>query len=571
MGQSQYDVIVSSTFSPTISDAQKKIEQKAEINDTSKNVTEVTYNISVPAYRYQFEPDPINAPKVGRDKIHRLYRNYIKFGFGNYLTPYLDFEANSLRSTKYAFGVKIFHHSSWGKIKTYAPAGFSDSRVNIYGERYFKNYILSASMSYNHLLAHCYGFQPDSVFSFDKTNEENIKINGKDILRQYHHANGELFYRSSADINKHKFNQLYAIKYNFLADNNKNTYEHDIQAYTDLNKDVEIKKFTYINFGGRLGMDYRHNRWQNQHLADYWIINLNPHAAFQYKEYYLKVGFDMALSTEPSWGNDTIKTTRFHFFPDIEARLNIVPNIFAIYARFDGGIYHDNYYKNIEENPYLSNELRLGFIDQKSRFYLGLQTSISRSLTIGAGASFAFYGALPYFINDTAQLFNYKDTALFIGNTYTIIYDKSKVLNAHFDMNYKYKDMLNLGLNIDYNHFITSENLLKPWYKPALEIKLDAQYVLLKKFVFKLGFDIDAFMYRPEFIENNVGYIAMTPIFDFDFGFEYLWSKRFSIFANFNNFPCQRNLNYFNYPNHRINVLFGLKYTFGGESLTKKK
>ena len=138
--QSQYDVIVNSTFSPTISDAQTKITQQAIINDTIKTTKPTTYQVMPPVYNYQFQPEPINAPKVGRDKISRLYRNYIKFGVGNYWTPYLDLAVNSLRSTRYSVGAKVYHHSSWGKIKTYAPASYSDTKIDLFGEKYFKNY-----------------------------------------------------------------------------------------------------------------------------------------------------------------------------------------------------------------------------------------------------------------------------------------------------------------------------------------------------------------------------------------------------------------------------------------------
>ena len=91
--QSQYDVVVNSNFSPSISDAQEKINAKAEIKDTAKNTHTVNYNVETPVYNYSLPPQPINAPKVGKDMIARLYRNYLKVGFGNYLTPYLDFEA----------------------------------------------------------------------------------------------------------------------------------------------------------------------------------------------------------------------------------------------------------------------------------------------------------------------------------------------------------------------------------------------------------------------------------------------------------------------------------------------
>ena len=208
-------------------------------------------------------------------------------------------------------------------------------------------------------------------------------------------------------------------------------------------------------------------------------------------------------------------------------------------------------------------------IDEKTRIYLGLQTSVSRSLTIGAGASFSFYEGLPFFIVDTNHTFTYRDSTVRLFNTFTLTDDTTtaKVLNVHFDLNYKYADMLKLGCNVDYNLYLLSKNVLKPWYQPALTVQFNAQYILLKKFVFKLDFYVSAFAYQPDFTTGKA--VGIKPIFDFDFGFEYLWSKRFSIFADLNNFPCQRNRVYYDYPNHRINALVGIKYCFGGESVKK--
>ncbi|MBO4581199.1 MAG: hypothetical protein J5701_02800 [Bacteroidales bacterium] len=563
--QSQYDVVVNSNFSPSISDAQEKINAKAEIKDTVKNVRAVAYNVETPVYDYSLPPQPINAPKVGKDMIARLYRNYLKVGFGNYITPYLDFEANSLRSTQYTLSAKVFHHSSWGKIKTYAPAHFSDTRVNLYGQKYFNNYTLAASAGYNHLLAECYGFQPDTVFGdLKKDSTDKIDIKGKDIARQYHHAFADMSLASNALHNAFKLNQYYHVGYDFLTDNNKNTYEHLLNMDVAIDHNIKVKKMEYINVGGTLGMDYQHNRWQGTNLTDNWKIYLNPFAALQWKDYYFKVGFNATFSLAP-------QQKLFHIYPDIEAKLAFVPNIFSLYLKVDGGLRHNSLLRMIGENPYLSDVLPIYNIDEKTRIYLGLQTSVSRSLTIGAGASFSFYEGLPFYMPDTNHTFTYRDSTVRLFNTFTLTDDTTtaKVLNVHFDLNYKYADMLKLGCNVDYNLYLLSKNVLKPWYQPALTVQFNAQYILLKKFVFKLDFYVSAFACRPDFSGETVKSVNLSPVFDFDFGFEYLWSKRFSIFADLNNFPCQRNRVYYDYPNHRINALVGVKYCFGGEAVNK--
>ncbi len=563
--QSEYDVIVNTTFSPTISDAQQKITEKANIVDTVKVTKPVDYNIVSPVYLTRFTPELIKAPRVGKDQITRLYRNFIKLGFGNYWTPYLDFEINSLRSTKWAYGAKVFHNSSWGKIKTYAPASYSDTRLEAYAQKFFKNYTLNAKVGYNHLLAHCYGFQPDSVFPQDM----DYKVKAKDIARQYHHIKMNVNF-SNNNLYNNKLNQFYAVNYDFLTDNTPKTYEHQLGVLAGLNHDIQLKKAFFLNVGGELGFNYFHNRWNNAQLSDNAMGNLNPHVIFKYEEYFVKVGFDMLLLFQQQ------EKTKFHFYPDIEARLNIVPKIFTLYLGMDGGMKRNSYLSLMQENPYLSNIVNLGFTDEKAKIFAGVQIGLSRSLSIGARASFSFYSGKPFFINDTLQVFTLQtqNTLMeyYLNNTFNIVQDKSNHLNLHFDLKYEYKNQLWLALNLDYNgYYKLSVDLLAPWYKPAFIAEFDINYLLLEKFLFGMDFYIHTGAKYPKFINGNIAPTAMKAVFDFNFSFEYIWSKRFSIFANINNFAYQRNYFYYDYPSQRINCLVGVKYNFGGEAIGKKQ
>jgi hypothetical protein len=139
-------------------------------------------------------------------------------------------------------------------------------------------------------------------------------------------------------------------------------------------------------------------------------------------------------------------------------------------------------------------------------------------------------------------------------------------------MKYQYKNQLILVLNLDYNQYFipNTTDLLEAWYKPKFVAEFDIQYRLLEKFLFGVDFYIHTGSKYPKFIDRNIAPTAMKPIFDFNFSFEYLWSKRLSFFANVNNFAYQRNYFYHDYPTHRLNVLIGAKYNFGGEAVGKK-
>ena len=565
--QSQYDVTVNSVFSPTLSDAQQKINEKANITDTVKVIKPVQYNITAPAFGTTFTPDVIKAPRVGKDQITRLYRNFVKFGIGNYWTPYLDFEMNSLRSTKLAYGARVFHHSSWGKIKTYAPASFSDTKVEGYVQKFFKKgFTLNAKAGYEHTMVQLYGFQPDSVFDPGL----DYKIKGKNIRRNYHHVFTEVNF-SNNDISRDKLNQSYTLNYDFLTDNNRGTNEHQLGFLAFLNHDIKIKRFSSFNVGGEIGVNYFHNTWaiipeaESAFNSNNTLLNFNPHVIFRYKDYYFKVGFDLLFHFHEG--------TKARIYPDIDFRLHIVPEIFTLYAGMNGGYERNSYLSVMQENPYLSDYLDLGFQDKKFNLFAGIQLGLSRSLSIGARASYAIYDDMPIFINDIFQSMFLGDSVYNLYNTFSVTGERINLFNAHFDLKYQLKDMLWLTFNVDYNNYKPSKSsdLLRAWYKPAFVAGFDIEYLLLEKFKFGLNFYIQTGAKRPEFLTNgNIDIEKMKPVFDFNFNFEYIWSKRLSFFLDVNNFVCRRNYFYYDYPSQRINVLVGVKYNFGGEKITGK-
>jgi hypothetical protein len=585
--QSQYDVIVNSAFSPTLSDAQQKINEKANITDTVKVTKPVQYNITAPAFGTTFTPEVIKAPRVGKDQITRLYRNFVKFGVGNYWTPYLDFELNSLRSTKLAYGARVFHHSSWGKIKTYAPASFSDTKVEGYVQKFFKKgFTLNANAGYEHTMVQLYGFQPDSVNPSSQS-EEKEKVKGKDIRRNYHHVFAEVNFSNNA-ISRDKLNQSYTINYDFLSGGN--LQDHQLNFLAALNHDIKLKHFSSFNVGGEVGLDYYHNFAGNRRLASrieqHIVFNLNPHVLFKFKEYYFKVGFDLVCDFPlgnknlfDDFGNryEDAKENKVRIYPDIDFRLHIVPEIFTLYAGMDGGYEKNSYLSLIQENPFLSDYHYLnvlGFQDKKFNVFAGVQLGLSRSLSIGARASYGVYDDMPIFYNDVLELRDLNGTFIsMFTNSFYVLEERINQFNAHFDLKYQFKNMLWLTLNVDYNNYKPSKSsdLLRAWYKPAFVTGFDIEYLLLEKFLFGLDFYIQTGAKRPEFLAyGNIGIEKMKPVFDFNFSFEYIWSKRLSFFLDVNNFVCRRNYFYYDYPSQRINVLVGVKYNFGGEVVGKK-
>jgi hypothetical protein len=410
------------------------------------------------------------------------------------------------------------------------------------------------------------------------------EITAQDIRSQYHHAHVNVDFSRNSPKNAHVFNQFYGIDYNFVNENSEGSIEHQLAFKTDLNKDIKVAKITYLNIGGEIGLNYYNNQWngsekrQNLTLSNSNVVlNIKPYTSLNYKEYFLKAGFNIVTLFPQG------KSAKTRCYPDIQARLHIVPNIFTLYAGIDGGLKRNSYLSYIQENPYLSGYLNTEFTREKFHFFGGVKIGLSRSLSIGAKASYSICDNMPFFINFAGQRVFIDGTLLdpfwiYLNNTFEVVLDNSQFANLHFDLSYTYKQRLYLTLNVDYNKYWTSdaEYCQRAWYKPAFVGNLDMRYILLDKFIFNLSTFVHAGIWYPKFVENpldrskpNIDPETLPAAFDFNFGFEYLWSKRLALFANVNNFICQRNFYFYDYPTQRINCLVGVKYNFGGENVKK--
>jgi hypothetical protein len=564
--QSQYDVTVNSAFSPSIGDAQRKINAKAHIMDTASIERIIGHHVTPLVYQSVFKPEPIKAPKVGKDKVVRLYRNFIKAGFGNYWTPYLDLEINSLRSTRYAYGVRAFHHSSWGKIKHYAtPASLSDTKGEIFGEKFFNHYTLNGNLGYNHRMTHNYGLPADSQAIMLPMDVVPAKTR-----QQFHMLDMHLDFAGNRQPQVTKLNQYYGLDYNYVnADlvqtwsENGIHHEHQLKFLARLHHDIHFKRAGFLSVGGETGIRYfKHNHplLQDRITFHNVIFNLKPQVSYTYEEYYIKAGLDIVMHRQSA-------SLQWHVYPDIEAKMTVVPEILTVFAGLNGGLKDNSYRRQAQENPHLSAYNPALFTNERARLYLGLQAGVARGLTMGAKASFAWVDDMSFFFPDTLT---FHARWYHFANTFTNIPASVKHLNLRFNLCYTYKQELMINFYADYNYYKTS-GLERPWYKPVFTAQFNGQYLLLKKFLFSLDFYINAGVPYPKWVPGNgVEAKILKAVLDFDFGFEYLWSQRFSIFAHIHNFAFQRNFYYYDYPSQRLNALIGVKYCFGGEKTGKK-
>ena len=147
------EVTVVAPYEPTVSDA-SKISLSPRIPDERLEKPEFNYSIKSKTLKAPVVLEPIKPAKIAGESVTELYKNYIRAGIGNYWTPYIEFNANKLRSKNNAFGVHAKYLASFGGIKDYAFPGSSVTSVDGYSKKFFKAHTLTGEALYKRTGVH---------------------------------------------------------------------------------------------------------------------------------------------------------------------------------------------------------------------------------------------------------------------------------------------------------------------------------------------------------------------------------------------------------------------------------
>ncbi len=539
-------VIVNSIFDPALKDAYK-INYKANIVDSGIQTPNFNYNVEPIYYQTHYEPMLISPAKVSGEPLTRLYRNLLKVGMGNYTTPYLELFSSTTRSRDKLFGLHFKTISSFGKIKDYAYPGYSDLDLSVFGKKCYNKFTIQSVIEYNRDVYHYYGYKINDF--------PNINLSNNDIKKTTNYAgiNTKLF---SNNAEKGDFKQFYNLKYYYFVDSHKNQ-ENFVNFESKLSKNVRWIKYTdYQNAGLNFSFNYINNKWDSIIQNDFALLKLNPYISTRFKEYEIKLGINAAFKNETKKGLDAL------IFPNLEARLNIVPSVVAIYAGYTGDIDRKTIKNTTFENPFLSNIFELSFETYKNKIYAGIESSLSKKINLNLyGFSTKIENAM-FFVSDTNNI---------LKNKFTTVIDDSDLIHLKADIIYTQNDKLWILLSTKYYNYNTNKEL-EAWHKPTLEIDFIANYNIENKFIIQAEASVCNGIYAKDYDQDrNVIKKSLPTIYDFSLGLEYRYNKNLGAFLNLNNIANKRNFKLLNYPSQKFNFMLGISYSFGGNIPTVSK
>lgn len=484
------------------------------------------------AQQYQFNnvefipPDvepKLRVLTIKDQELKKLYGNYLKVGAGNYASSLIEGYFNSKRSKDYSVGAYVKSLASARGPVDKKNSASSHLKTRLFGKYITEPVVFNGAIEYGIDRSHFYGYSP------------------------------------GLEVDKDTIEQNYQ-RFKFLAgaedSNNNPNVDYVFQAYFGTTRDTYKAKEneTGLTFDGSLKLNETLGvNWETQLFVgkrkditelrrNYW--RLRPTVSTEIDQFKVAFGVNMVYEDDTLKNND-----RFHFVPVVTASYDLAPEI-SVYAGVQGDVIRNSLDKFAKENPFIGRQVTIANTVKRLELYGGIKGEVMDALNFETGLSLADYRNLHFYVNSAT------DSARF-----DIVYDTRKVPVIHWfgELGYGKSDDFLLSIRGDIYAYDTKQ-VDRAWHRPNFMLSIFSSYNFYDKII--LTGSVNAMGGLEGLNLQSDTSKKLDGIFDINFKAEYLWSKRFSAFANFSNIGSKRYERYLNYPSRGLAILGGITYSF---------
>ncbi|MGB3851270.1 MAG: hypothetical protein WA958_14970 [Tunicatimonas sp.] len=532
-----------------IDDTEVVIEKDREIElpPASRQFERVPPNqVATPQVQvtYQFEDftpqlpaiDPkIRVLKIKEPPLDRLYGNYVKAGFGNFLTPYLDLYVNNTRNDAYAYGAHLEHLSSrFGPVDG-ANSGNSHTQAALTGKYFVGGNTLSGEVGYERNRYHFYGYQPGLEVDRDDI-KQIFNVLSAQLTLERAQADQAFDYALSGSFRS--LDDAYAASESQVGVQAQLRYALSEQFAVGLSSDVYLTQRTDQPLLSEESISTNRN-----------LFRINPSVTFGTSDEPQR-GLSLRLGFRAVYENDTaLNAGQLHLYPDLQATYHLVDG-FSLYAGIDGDIERTSLLDFVQENPFLGPDVPLVHTNRTLAFRGGLRGRFSSAVGFRAGFSVGNYRHLPFYVNSASD-----------STRFTILYDQEKTLlfNPFLEVSINSAERFRTTLRGDYFSYSVNQ-VGAPWHRPTTQLSILSSYNAYDKLLFSAELMTLGGIRALNLASDTEQ--SLDPIVDLSFQADYLFSSRFSTFLQLKNIFAQNYERYLNYPTRGLMVMGGVSYSF---------
>lgn len=542
------EVTLYNPYKPSLPDFKKK-SFLPEINDTIKVIPRFSYNVVSKPYSPEFGISTIKPAALLSDPLPKLYKGYVKLGFGNYSTPLGELSITNHRSKQGAIGFYARHYSSFGKIPLkYVPekvfAGFMDNDASAFGKKFFKNNVLGISVDYAQKTRYAYGYKTDDPAYLYAAHKKDIKAGYYDI--------GAKASFSSINLDSSDFAYDFRLSYDYFKYSKYRTYNHT--AFSgEMAKAVE-KFYAGANIG------FEHYKLPDtMNLKPKYLFSANPFIRRSTDQWNFNLGLKFVLA------RNIESSARFYFYPDIYFGFTIVPEYMSFFAQLDGRLENNDPLRLFIQNPYLMPDtlFRVKNTDHSIAVSAGLKGNSGMGGSYLISVSFSHVNDLMLFANIA-----HHDTLGRIerGNYFAPVPDNAEILNIHAELSGNFSDRLRFYTSGNFNSYTLAFNK-HPWGKPKWDGQLGLRYNLRDKIL--AGAELSLLGKRYFLVRQSpTGWSTLVPEItdmpahvNLNLSAEYRYTKILSFWIKVNNISAKRYYEWAFYPSQMFSIMAGFSYS----------
>ena len=498
---------------------------------------EVDFSQTITFHRLTFNDIPNElAPTIPKE----LKGNYVKAGFGNYITPYFEGFYSRDLNDRNKIGVFAHHLSSMNGVVDGENSAYGNTNVLLFSEHTQEKFVLSSSINYNVERVHYYGYDLAEI------------PNKEDIQQTYHRLETKVGLTSlprkddTGDTSQSKLAYTFSVGFNYFdAINDVNEWQIPVLGEVAYSLSEKSK----LKFSSELYQTQQNSSFiiddQNTTLTNNrTLASFVPSYNFTSNNLTMNVGAGVAYSSDSLLKN-TAESSIF-FYPAIDISYQLKKDKLWLLGEISGGVQPQFLSMLTVQNPFLASVQPLSHTFSQIDASVAIQTKFHKNIRANAEVGFAMYENMPFFVPSVTDI-----------SKFTILYDNVNIFQTGISATYQ-KNKFNARLSANYFNYSLTD-LEVAHHRPNIQTSLNLGYTFVEKLSAELSM-IQLFGLKTK---NNLGEVVdLTPIHDLSTKISYRFTDRVSAFVNGYNLIGQNYQRFIGYPNNGITVVVGGKFIF---------
>jgi hypothetical protein len=368
--QETIDII--STNQPKLRDAYK-LNLTASLPGVDTSRPSLKYQVPALNLNFMYQAAPLKPLALGKDSLNALQNNFIKLGYGNYKTPFLQAGFGSGRHDMYNYGLYVNYTGSKGK--DIPDQDYSNLNVLASGSYLLPKLQLNGSIGYDRNTVHYYGYDHDTAKYTKKDTEQTFNQLTATVGIQNRPQNDWAFTFQP---------QVKFILFNDSYKRTENTFLLKVPVRKQVFEDI------YVQVEGVF--DLSTYKQDNNRTINNNVVAIHPAVDI------IKPGFVLHAGVNPTWTN-----SKFYLLPDIVNESHLIRKKLILSSGWIS-YFEKNSYRNLaNKNPFLAGlpgDIMNTRVEEK---YTGIKGSLGSHFNYNTKFASVTWYNMPLFVNDSAN------------------------------------------------------------------------------------------------------------------------------------------------------------------------